>query len=68
MSKNTIELLEKLSKKFTSNKELFYPFIEHIRFPKYKSLVANSRIDFTYPITLLVGQNGGNKTSILQAL
>lgn len=68
MSKNTIELLEKLSKKFTSNKELFYPFIEHIRFPKYKSLVANSRINFTYPITLLVGQNGGNKTSILQAL
>ncbi|WP_082161866.1 ATP-dependent nuclease [Streptococcus sp. 400_SSPC] len=68
MSKNTIELLEDLSKKFTFNKESFYPFIEHIRFPKYKSLVPNSRIDFTYPITLLVGQNGGNKTSILQAL
>ncbi|MQP97202.1 AAA family ATPase [Streptococcus mitis] len=68
MSKNTIELLEKLSNKYTQNKELFYPFIEHIRFPKYKSLVSNSRIDFTFPITLLVGQNGGNKTSILQAL
>ena len=68
MSKDTIELLENLSKKFTLNKESFYPFIEHIRFPKYKSLVPNSRIDFTYPITLLVGQNGGNKTSILQAL
>lgn len=64
---NTKELLNTLTSMFGS-KQIFYPFIEHIRFPKYKALVQNSRINFTYPVTLLVGQNGSNKTSILQAL
>ncbi|HEV5165425.1 TPA: ATP-binding protein [Streptococcus pneumoniae] len=39
-----------------------------MRFPHYKSLSLNSRINFNFPITLLVGRNGVNKTSILQAL
>ncbi|HEL2357615.1 ATP-dependent nuclease [Streptococcus sp. P25B114] len=61
------ELLDRLTNMFKS-KHIFYPYIEHIRFPKYKALEKDSRINFTYPITLLVGQNGSNKTSILQAL
>lgn len=68
MSESTVELLNKLTQKYNNNKKDFYPYIEHIRFPKYKSLIPKSRINFTYPITLIVGQNGGNKTSILQAL
>lgn len=44
------------------------PLISHIRFPQYKNLEANTRIDFTYPITALVGANGTNKSSILRAL
>ncbi|MGP6452607.1 ATP-dependent nuclease [Streptococcus dysgalactiae subsp. equisimilis] len=64
---DTKELLNTLTHMFRS-KRIFYPFIEHIRFPKYKALEQNSRINFTYPVTLLVGQNGSNKTSILQAL
>ncbi|MGS0741695.1 AAA family ATPase [Glaciimonas sp. GG7] len=44
------------------------PFIGHIRFPQYKNLAANTVVEFTYPITALVGANGTNKTSILRAL
>lgn len=44
------------------------PFIRHIRFPFYKNLVEGARIDFTFPITVFVGQNGTNKSSVLKAL
>jgi hypothetical protein len=44
------------------------PFIRHIRFPRYKNLASDFRIDFTFPITALVGPNGTNKSSILVAL
>lgn len=44
------------------------PFIGHIRFPQYKNLAFNTKIDFSYPITALVGANGTNKSSILRAL
>jgi predicted ATPase len=46
----------------------FEPFITHIRFPKYKNLSPDTRIDFSHPITVLVGANGTNKSSILRAL
>lgn len=61
-------LLDNLKNKFEMNKTSYYPFIEYIRFPKYKLLEKNSRINFNFPITLLVGKNGTNKTSLLQAL
>ncbi len=48
--------------------DLFEPYINSIRFPKYKKIQPNARIDFDYPLTILVGKNGTNKTSILQAL
>ncbi|EAC1890908.1 TPA: ATP-binding protein [Escherichia coli] len=44
------------------------PFIRHIRFPFFKNLAEGSKIDFEYPITALVGQNGTNKSSVLRAL
>jgi AAA domain, putative AbiEii toxin, Type IV TA system len=44
------------------------PYVRHIRFPQYKNLAADTRIDFTYPITALVGANGTNKSSILRAI
>ncbi|MCC5044700.1 ATP-binding protein [Xanthomonas campestris] len=44
------------------------PYIRHIRFPHYKNLVEGTRIDFTYPITALVGANGTNKSSVIRAL
>ena len=48
--------------------KLFEPYIRYMRFPLYKHLKKNSRIDFDFPITALVGPNGCNKSSILQAL
>lgn len=43
-------------------------YITHIRFPRYKNIMTNARIDFTYPVTALVGTNGSGKTSVLNAL
>ncbi|NMD97429.1 ATP-binding protein [Rhodococcus sp. BL-253-APC-6A1W] len=44
------------------------PVITEIRFPHYKALAANLAITFSFPITVLVGPNGSNKSSILHAL
>lgn len=44
------------------------PYIRHIRFPSYKNISANLKIDLDFPITALVGQNGTNKSSILKAI
>lgn len=49
-------------------KKKLEPYIRHIRFPQYKNLAADTRIDFAYPITALVGANGTNKSSILRAI
>ena len=57
---------EKLRTLLTSKK--LEPFIRHIRFPRYKNLTPNTRIDFTYPITAFVGPNGTNKSSVIRAL
>lgn len=46
----------------------FYPFIESIVFPSYKNLLEGSELVFECPITLLIGKNGTNKSSILNAL
>lgn len=44
------------------------PYITHLRFPRYKNLADDLRVDFSHPITALVGQNGTNKSSILRSL
>ncbi len=50
------------------DKKKMEPYVRHIRFPQYKNLAADTRVDFNYPITALVGANGTNKSSILRAL
>lgn len=44
------------------------PYIRHIRFPLFRNLRRSLQIDFTHPITALVGPNGTNKTAMLRAL
>ena len=61
MDNQIIKSLEGITKNFSKNKNQFYPYIDYIRFPHYKSLSLNSRINFNFPITLLVGRNGVNK-------
>ena len=46
----------------------FEPYLRHIRFPFYKNLQSGLRLDFSFPITAIVGANGCNKSSILKAL
>ncbi|MCG7630881.1 AAA family ATPase [Gordonia McavH-238-E] len=57
--------IEKLRSRFRATA---VPHIESIRFPHFKALEKDLNIDFTFPITALVGQNGSNKSSILHAL
>lgn len=64
---NNIEAnLTKISQ--DKKREKFRPFIDYIYFPHYKNLAPFTRIDFNFPITVLIGANGTNKSSILRAL
>jgi predicted ATPase len=42
--------------------------IVKIRFPNYRNLKENSELPLDFPITVLLGRNGTNKSSILHAL
>lgn len=44
------------------------PYISYIRFPHYRNLKDKTKINFDFPITVLIGQNGTNKSSVLRAL
>ena len=50
------------------NRNVFKKYIDYIRFPFFKSFEPNLRVNFNFPITFLVGQNGSGKSSLLQAL
>ncbi len=49
-------------------KGIFKKYIEYIAFPYYKNLVPGTKINFDFPITILVGKNGSGKSSTLHAL
>ncbi|MDX8033483.1 AAA family ATPase [Lentzea sp. BCCO 10_0856] len=57
---------EQLAKMMKANK--FEPFIRYIRFPYFRNIREGTQIDFTHPVTVLVGPNGTNKTAMLRAL
>jgi len=44
------------------------PYICSLRFPNYRNLRVDSELPFDFPITILLGRNGTNKSSILHAL
>jgi predicted ATPase len=46
----------------------FEPYVQYVRFPRYKNLAPNTKIEFGHPITAIIGPNGVNKTSVLRAL
>lgn len=51
-----------------SSSKKFLPFVTEIRFPEYKSLEKDFRLTLDWPVVALVGPNGTNKSSILQAM
>ena len=46
----------------------FHVFIDYIVFPRFRNIAPDTRIEFGFPLTVLVGQNGSGKTAVLQAL
>lgn len=44
------------------------PHIHSLRFPNYRNIRSNEELIFNFPITILLGCNGTNKSSILHAL
>lgn len=60
-------LQENIKAKFEKSPD-FFPYIDEVRFPMYKTLEDNLKIRLNWPIVALVGPNGTNKSSILQAI
>lgn len=63
MSNKTIQGIQKMF-----NNGVFPKHISYIRFPLFRNLERNSKITFDFPLTFLVGKNGGGKSSTLQAI
>jgi predicted ATPase len=62
--KKTIDDLQTSIKALKNRKS----YILSLRFPNYRNLRADSELPFDFPITILLGRNGTNKSSILHAL
>lgn len=64
------KLIQQIAGRFSGKTrfETFKDYITDIHFPFYKGLVPGSKIDFKFPLTVLVGENGCGKSSVLQAL
>lgn len=46
----------------------FNNYIDFVRFPFYRNLELNTLINFDFPLTIFIGQNGCGKSSCLHAL
>ncbi|MFW6272550.1 MAG: AAA family ATPase, partial [bacterium] len=54
--------------KVIKSKNQFKKYIDFIIFPYYRNFEINSKINFDFPLTVLIGQNGCGKSSCLHAL
>lgn len=63
---NFAELIPIISRIKSSNN--FKNYIDFIRFPFYRNLEIDSIINFEFPLTVFIGQNGCGKSSCLHAL
>ncbi|MCR5541120.1 MAG: AAA family ATPase [Ruminococcus sp.] len=63
---NINKLIKSIGQAYNDDK--FVNYIKYIQFPFYKCLTPNTHIDFSFPLTMLVGKNGTGKSSILQAI
>lgn len=63
-------LIDKIKKTFEHDCSFdkFPDFITDIHFPCFKGLIPGAEIKFRFPLTVLVGENGCGKSSVLQAL
>lgn len=61
------DIIKRLQQEYGNN-PAFKPYISSIVFPAYKNIVYGAELTLDFPLTLLIGKNGANKSSILQAL
>ena len=54
--------------KIIKQNNLLDKYIDFIRFPFYRNLEINTQINFDFPLTVFIGQNGCGKSSCLHAL
>lgn len=47
---------------------LFQKYIDFIQFPYFRNIEIDTRIDFYFPLTVFIGQNGCGKSSCLHSL
>jgi len=55
-------------KKIKKSGSQFQKYIDFIRFPFYRNLEIDTKINFDFPLTVFIGQNGCGKSSCLHAL
>lgn len=58
--------LGKINKQIKASQ--FRPYIDYIRFPYFKNIQQDTKIQFDFPFTVLVGKNGCGKSSVLHSL
>jgi len=46
----------------------FHKYIDFIRFPFYRNVEVDTQINFDFPLTVFIGQNGCGKSSCLHAM
>ena len=63
--KTISELIDAIQKSF--DKKEYDKFTSKIVFPKFKNFAPNTEIYFKFPVSILVGPNGGGKSSLLHA-
>lgn len=65
---NIERTIEQLTAAIIDKEYEFYPYINNLVLAEYKNISPLTKINFSFPITALVGANGTNKSSILKAL
>lgn len=58
-------LIDAVEKKFKARE--FDKFIHDVTFSRFKGFAPGAKVEFRFPITVLVGPNGGGKSSLLHA-
>lgn len=58
-----IEVIESMKKN-----NVFKNYIDHIRYPNFRNLEPDTKINFDFPLTFFVGKNGSGKSSTLHSL
>jgi predicted ATPase len=59
------ELITSIEKGFLDGK--YDKFVHDVHFPNFKNFARDAHIEFRFPVTVIVGPNGGGKSSILHA-